>query len=112
VVLTVEEIVDEPTIRSDPNRTVIPGSIVDYVVEVPYGSHPSYAQGYYDRDNEAYLAWDEVSATHEGVLDWLDEWVYGVVDHDEYLSKLSTDRLLELQPGSNYASPIDMGEYS
>ena len=55
VVLSVEEVVDEEIIRSDPNRTHIPGTIVDYVVEEPYGSHPSYAQGYYDRDNELYL---------------------------------------------------------
>lgn len=111
VVLTVEEIVDERVVRSDPNRTLVPNGVVDYVVEEQYGSHPSYAQGYYDRDNDAYLAWDEVSETHESTQEWLDEWVYGVENRDEYLRKLDTERLLDLQPKTNYATPIDMGEY-
>ncbi len=42
-------------IRSDPNRTLIPGFMVGAVCHVPYASHPSYAQGYYDRDNDFYL---------------------------------------------------------
>ena len=112
VILSVEEVVDEEVIRSDPNRTAIPGTIVDYVVEDPYGSHPSYAQGYYDRDNAAYLEWAEVSATREGTEAWLDEWVYGVADRREYLSKLGADRLLDLRPHTDYAEPIDMGRYA
>ena len=111
VVLSVEELVDSRVIRSDPNRTLIPGSIVDYVVEEPYGSHPSYAQGYYDRDNGAYLDWDEQSESHESTVEWLDEWVYGVEDRSEYLEKLTTERFLDLQPRTNYATPVDMGEY-
>ena len=61
VILTAEEIVDEAIIRSDPNRTLIPGFIVSAVCHVPYCSHPSYTQGYYDRDNEFYLEWDKIS---------------------------------------------------
>lgn len=60
VVLAVGELVDERVIRSDPNRTIVPGAVVDYVLEDPYGSHPSYAQGYYDRDDTAYLDGDLV----------------------------------------------------
>ncbi|MFC5973592.1 CoA transferase subunit A [Halomarina salina] len=111
VVLSVEEIVDSDVIRSDPNRTLIPGTVVDYVVEEPYGSHPSYAQGYYDRDNDAYLDWDQQSESHETTVEWLDEWVYGVDSRREYLAKLGTERFLDLQPRSNYGTPIDMGEY-
>ena len=111
VILSVEEVVDEHVVRSDPNRPMIPAQAVDYVVEEPYGSHPSYAQGYYDRDNDAYLAWDEASETHSSTEEWLDEWVYGVESRDEYLRKLDTDRFLDLQPNTNYATPIDMGEY-
>jgi glutaconate CoA-transferase subunit A len=111
VVLTVEELVDESVIRSDPNRTAITGDVVDYVVEEPFGAHPSYAQGYYDRDNEAYLAWDETSRTHEGTLAWLDEWVHGVEDRTEYMEKLGAERLLELLPKTDYNTPINMGAY-
>ena len=53
-------------IRSDPNRTLIPGFIVDAVCHVPYCAHPSYTQGYYDRDNEFYLEWDKISSSRRG----------------------------------------------
>ena len=112
VVLSVEEVVDPSVIASDPNRTAIPGSVVDYVVEVPYGSHPSYVQGYYDRDNAAYLAWDEVSESRPSTTAWLEEWVHGVEDHREYLERLGAERLLDLQPGSRYTAPANLGRYS
>ena len=88
VILTAEEIVDENIIRSDPNRTLIPGFIVDAVCLVPYCAHPSYTQGYYDRDNSFYLKWDEISSNREATLSYLDEWVYGVKDRAEYWEKL------------------------
>ena len=58
VIVVVEELVDEAVIRADPNRTIIPGLIVDAVVVEPWGAHPSYVQGAYDRDNRFYLDWD------------------------------------------------------
>lgn len=111
VVLSVEEIVDESVIRSDPNRTVVPGSVIDHVVEQPYGSHPSYAQGYYDRDNDAYLAWDEISATHERTEEWLEAWVYGLDDRAAYVEKLGTDRLAALEPDTATAAAVNVGRY-
>jgi len=60
-IVVAEEIVPESVIRSDPNRTLIPGLIVDAVVCEPFGCHPSYAQGYYDRDNDFYVGWREIS---------------------------------------------------
>jgi glutaconate CoA-transferase subunit A len=111
VILSVEEIVNSETIRSDPNRVEIPGMVVDYVVEEPYGSHPSYTQGYYNRDNQAYLTWNEVSESHESTLDWLNEWVYGVEDRREYVEKLGVGRILDLEPAHDYAEPINIGRY-
>ncbi len=87
VILTAEEIVDEAVIRSDPNRTLIPGFIVSAVCHVPGAAHPSYAQGYYDRDNDFYLKWDKISENAETVKAYLDEWVYGVKDRLEYLAE-------------------------
>ena len=58
VIVVVEELVDEAVVRADPNRTIIPGLIVDAVVVEPWGAHPSYVQGVYDRDNQFYLDWD------------------------------------------------------
>ena len=73
VVVIVEEIVDESVIRHDPNRTLIPGLVVDAVVHEPYGAHPSYVQGYYDRDNALYLAWDKISRNQAATEAWLQE---------------------------------------
>lgn len=111
VILSVEEVVNTDTIRSDPNRTLIPGTAVDYVVNEPYGAHPSYAQGYYNRDNKAYLAWDDQSETHESTEEWLEEWVYDVENRTEYLEKMETKRFLDMQPRADYGTPIDMGKY-
>jgi glutaconate CoA-transferase subunit A len=114
VIVVVEEIVDEAVIRSDPNRTAIPGLLVDAVVHEPYGAHPSYAQGYYDRDNQFYLAWDQISRDEASTRAWLDEWVYGVVDRAEYLHKLETQEpgiWQRLVPGEAPSQPVNYGIY-
>jgi glutaconate CoA-transferase subunit A len=111
VIVTTEEIVDEDVIRSDPNRTLIPGFIVDAVCHVPYCAHPSYTQGYYDRDNDFYLQWDEISRSRESVQAYLDEWVYSVKDRSEYWHKLGSEVHKRLQAGSRPSAVVDYGEY-
>lgn len=111
VILTVEEVVDDAVIRSDPNRTIIPGLVVDAVCHVPYCTHPSYTQGYYDRDNEFYLAWDEISSTEAGVAAYLDEWVYGVPDRAAYWEKLGPEVHRRLTAGERYSHPVNYGAY-
>src|SRR4029079_12726883 len=81
VIVVCEELVDEAVIRADPNRTVIPGLIVDAVVVEPRACHPSYAQGYYDRDNRFYLDWDPIARDAESLDAWLDAWVFGLSSH-------------------------------
>lgn len=111
VIVVVEEVVDEDVIRRDPNRTLIPGLIVDAVVHEPYGAHPSYVQGYYDRDNDFYLKWDEWSRDQATTEAWLEEWVYAVPDRAAYLRKLGQDTLDRLAPGSFEAGPVNYGQY-
>ena len=111
VILTCEEIVDESVIRSDPNRTLIPGFIVDAVCQVPYCCHPSYTQGYYDRDNIFYLQWDEISKSGEAVKVWLDEWVYGVQNHAEYWQKLGAEVHERLKVRSRPSAMVDYGQH-
>jgi glutaconate CoA-transferase subunit A len=111
VILTAEEIVDEAIIRSDPNRTLIPGFIVDAVCLVPYCAHPSYTQGYYDRDNNFYLKWDEISSSREASLSYLDEWVYGVRDRAEYWEKLGSEVHERLKITSQPSGSVDYGKY-
>ncbi len=111
VILAVEEVVDEAVIRSDPNRTIIPGFIVSAVVEEPWGAHPSFLQGYYDRDNDFYIQWDKVSSSEESLQAYLDEWVYGVSGRAEYMQKLGAERMLRLTPKRAYSVPVDYGLY-
>lgn len=111
VIITAEEIVDESVIRSDPNRTIIPAFIVDAVCHVPYACHPSYTQGYYDRDNAFYLEWDKISQSSEAVKTWLDEWVYQVKDRAEYWQKLGHETHARLKVKSRLSVPVDYGQY-
>lgn len=87
VIVVVEELVDEVVIRADPNRTLIPGLIVDAVVVEPWGAHPSYAQGHYDRDNTFYIAWETISRDPDALQRYLDEFVYGVADRPAYVKR-------------------------
>jgi glutaconate CoA-transferase subunit A len=111
VILTAEEIVDESVIRSDPNRTMIPGIVVSAVCHVPFACHPSYAQGYYDRDNEFYLAWDKISESAEATRQYLEEWVYGVKDRNEYWEKLGAEAHKRLAVQELYSEKINYGKY-
>ena len=111
VILTTEEIVNEEVIRSDPNRTLIPGFIVEAVCHVPYAAHPSYTQGYYDRDNAFYLEWDEISKSRQGVQAYLDKWVYGIEDRAEYWEKLGPEVHARLAVSRRLSVPVDYGNY-
>lgn len=111
VILTAEEIVDPQVIRSDPNRTVIPGFIVDAVCHVPYCAHPSYTQGFYDRDNLFYLEWDRISKSRDDVQAYLGEWVFGVKDRTEYWEKLGAEVRDRLQVSSRPSAVVDYGDY-
>jgi glutaconate CoA-transferase, subunit A len=111
VVVVVEELVDQDVIRRDPNRTIIPGLIVDAVVVEPRACHPSYAQGYYDRDNRFYLEWDDVARDPDRLTAWLDEWVFGLDTHAEYVEKLGAERWAELTPEEAWSDPVNYGAY-
>jgi glutaconate CoA-transferase subunit A len=109
VIISAEEIVDESVIRSDPNRTLIPDFVVHAVVHEPWCAHPSYTQGYYDRDNEFYMQWDEITKEHDTTMKYLDEWVFGIEDRAAYMKKLSAEKLLKLKPKAAYCTPVDYG---
>ncbi|MFJ3207253.1 CoA transferase subunit A [Streptomyces flaveolus] len=108
-IVVVEEVVDEEVVRSDPNRTLIPAHAVDAVVVCPRGAHPSFAQGYYDRDNAFYRAWSHISADPERLREWLDEWVYGTADHAEYAAKLGEEFWVGLAVGEALSEPVNYG---
>jgi glutaconate CoA-transferase subunit A len=112
VIVVVEELVEESVIRADPNRTVIPGLIVDAVVEEPFACHPSYSQGYYDRDNRFYLDWDPIARDPETLEAWLKEWVYGLESHRDYVEKWGAAHWDRLRPAEALSGSVDYGTYA
>lgn len=89
VIVVAEEIVDTRIIRADPNRTLFPGILVDHVVHEPWGAHPSYVQGHYDRDNDFYVQWEDISKNASTYQDYLNDFVRGVRGRPEYVKKMA-----------------------
>ncbi len=107
-IVVAEEIVPESVIRADPNRTLIPGFIVDAVVREPFGCHPSYAQGYYDRDNDFYVRWREISKDVGQFNSYLDQWIYGVRDRAAYVARMG-ESFARLKAQAKYCEPVNYG---
>jgi glutaconate CoA-transferase subunit A len=81
-IVTVEEVVDE--LEPVPGAVVLPAWVVDAVCVAARGAHPSYAHGYYDRDNDFYVRWDEISRERDSFRAWMEQHVLGTADVDEY----------------------------
>jgi glutaconate CoA-transferase subunit A len=107
-IVTCEEIIPTSEIRIIPEMTLIPCYCVDAVVEVPYGAHPASTPWYYDMDVLFRREWLLQAEKGNGYFQgWLDEWVRGCVDNEEYLRKVGFDRLAMLQKieHDNYKIP-------
>lgn len=110
VIVVAEEVVAPEIIASDPNRTVIPGFLVNAVVESPFGAHPSPVQGYYSRDNDFFREYHEQTKTKPESDAWLDRWVYCVRDRESYVRELGTNRVEALGVKQHaYAAQTDFG---
>src|ERR671910_1041443 len=91
-IVTVEELVDE--LGPHPFQVVIPSVVVDAISVVPHGAHPSYADGYYDRDNAFYEAWDPISRDRERFGEWMERHVLGTEDFAEHLRSIGREEAL------------------
>ena len=96
-IITCEEIVPGDVIRSDPNRTVIPGFLTTAVVEEPGGALPSSVQGYWRRDFDPFLRYHRESRTVEGFDAWLRQWVLELPDRQGYLRHMGRDAVERLR---------------
>jgi len=94
VIVSTEEIIDEEEIRRDPRQTVIPFFVVDAVVEVPFGAHPTQMPYQYYFDEDHIREWMTVSKTPEGTQAYFDKYVFGVKDFEEYLELVGGMRKL------------------
>lgn len=81
-IVTVEEIVDR--LDAPPNAVVLPTWVVGAVCEVPGGAFPSYALGYYGRNNAFYKSWDAVARSREAFTEWIDRHIRGTKDFAEF----------------------------
>ncbi|MDP9161418.1 MAG: CoA transferase subunit A [Acidobacteriota bacterium] len=110
VIVVAEEIVAPDVIASDPNRTVIPGFLVNAVVECAHGAHPSPVQGYYKRDDAFFREYHEQTKTKEASEAWLERWVYGVPGRPAYVNTLGESRAKDLEVKQHaYAARTDFG---
>jgi glutaconate CoA-transferase subunit A len=110
LIVVAEEIVEPEVIASDPNRTVIPGFLVNAVVECRYGAHPSPVQGYYKRDDAFFRQYHEHTKTKVDSDAWLGRWVYSTADRRAYMNQLGACRMEELGVKQHaYAAPTDFG---
>jgi glutaconate CoA-transferase subunit A len=96
LIISAEEIVPTEEIRRQPDRTIIPYYLVDAVVHAPFGSHPGEMAYLYERDEAVYREWIEASKTAEDAQAYLDKYVYGVENHQEYLDLIGKERLAQL----------------
>jgi glutaconate CoA-transferase, subunit A len=110
VIVVAEEVVEPEVIASDPNRTVIPGFLVNAVVECAYGAHPSPVQGYYKRDDTFFRQYHEQTKTKADSDAWLERWVHNVGDRRAYMHQLGACRVDDLGVKQHaYAAQADFG---
>jgi glutaconate CoA-transferase, subunit A len=109
VIVVAEEIVASSLVRSDPNRTIVPGFLVSHVVHEPWGCHPSFVQGYYDRDNDFYVAWDKISRDRSTYQNYLDEFVYSCADRAAYVKKMGSSLFDKLKAKARVCEGVDYG---
>jgi glutaconate CoA-transferase subunit A len=109
VIVTCEEIVPRSFIRLDPDQNSLPPFFVDAIVRVPYGAHPTACYAFYDYDPRHLNLFKKVAGDDRTWKEYLDEWVYGVRSHEEYLEKIGSSMLLAIKanPVLGYAAGLD-----
>jgi glutaconate CoA-transferase subunit A len=109
-IVVAEEIVPEEYLRREPGLNTIPGLIVDYIVEAPYGAHPTGMSGLYDADGDFIRNFYMQTRTQEGFDEFAREWIHGV-SPQRYLEKLGSGRLVSLKANRalGFASRTDKG---
>lgn len=97
LIISTEKIISTDEIRKNPDKTVIPYFMVDAVVEAPYGSHPGEMNYVYWRDEPALKEWLDATNTAEATEEYMQKYVYGTKNHDEYIDLVGWDRLQHLK---------------
>lgn len=111
VIVLAEEIVPDKYLRQEPEKNMATGYAIDYVVEIPWGAHPTGSQFFYDVDADFIRDFYQVSKSKEAYDEWANEWIFGVSGHEEYLEKLGVNRLQNLRANSvlGYSTTVKRG---
>lgn len=104
IIVAAEEIVDRKVIMESPERTIVTSHKVDAVVHEPWGGHPASMQGFYYTDLEYNFNYAKETKTLEDWENWLEKWVTGVNDRQEYLKVLGETKIKKLK-----AKPLIQG---
>jgi glutaconate CoA-transferase subunit A len=109
VIITCEDIVPTTFIRTDPDQNSLPPFFIDAIVKIPYGAHPTSCYGCYDYDSHHLNMYKKIAKDDILFKHYLDEWVYGIASHDEYIDKIGASTLLKIKadPILGYASGLD-----
>jgi glutaconate CoA-transferase, subunit A len=97
IIATVEQIVSREVIRAVPDRTIVPGFRVSAVSHLPWGAYPSYVDGFYGRDDDAYFDWDHLARSPDRLSAWIDTEIRGVPDFAAHMARLAPERLDRLK---------------
>lgn len=113
IIVTCEEIVDDDIIEHDPDRTMCPSLKVCAVVEQPWGAHPEGMYGFYDNDFAYRIYYEHETYDDEKAKRWMDEWVYGMKDRDDYIehyiNRFGYKKLTRLKPKPFYSASVNYG---
>jgi glutaconate CoA-transferase subunit A len=109
VIVTAEEIVDDSTLRGEPERNPIPYFAVKYVCQAPWGAHPYATYSYYDYDPRQLKRYHDSAENDALYAQYLEKFVYGVKDHTQYLRAIGgAERLDGLQATAGYGYRPDL----
>jgi glutaconate CoA-transferase subunit A len=100
VIVTCEEVVPRSHIRSDPDHNSLPPFLIDAVVPIPFGAHPTACFYYYDYDAQHLNHYRKMAEDDQRFEDYLAQWVYGVKTHSEYLDRVGGARLADIRADS------------
>lgn len=111
LVITCEEIVPESYLRQNPDMNCLPHFLVDAIVAVPYGAHPTSCFNFYDYDAQHLNMYRKIAENDRNFTEYLDEWVYGISSHEEYLAKVGIGRLLQIKanPAFGFRPGLERG---
>lgn len=112
IIATVEEIVPRSVVRQMPERTVLPGFRMAAVSHVPWGAYPSYVDGYYTRDDQAYGEWDERARSHERLAAYIDADIRSVENFAETMELIDKSRLEALRAARRKPPELSQGRSS